>query len=109
MPQRADEVILAHHDGAVDGVQDVDRAPGSRPVGRRDGQDLPQEAFAAARAGEAAGIKRPAADAPIPADLGDHDPHPGQCARIGAPAGVASCSRMSAARCSGTPVTHCEL
>jgi hypothetical protein len=30
-------------------------------------------------------------------------------ARAGAPARVVSCSRMSAARCSRMPVTHCEL
>ena len=58
---------------------------------------------------QAAGANRSAADAPIPADLGDHDPHRGQCARTGAPAGVVSCCRMSAARCSRMPVTHCEL
>jgi hypothetical protein len=109
LPQRADEPVPAHHHGTADGVQDIDRAPGSRPVWRADGQGLPEEAFAAVRAGQAAGVKRPAADAPIPGDLGDHDPHPGQCARTGAPAGVVPCSRMSAARCSGMPVTHCEL
>ena len=58
---------------------------------------------------QAAGANRSAADAPIPADLGDHDPHRGQCARTGAPAGVVSCSRMSAVRCSRMPVKHCEL
>jgi hypothetical protein len=44
----------------------------------------------------------------IPADLGDHDPHRGQCPRRRA-SGRRSCSRMSAARCSRMPVTHCEL
>ena len=34
MPQRADEIVLAHQHGALAGVQDIDGAAGSRPVGR---------------------------------------------------------------------------
>ena len=34
MPQRADEVVLAHQHGAAAGVQDVDGAAWGRPVGR---------------------------------------------------------------------------
>ena len=68
-------------------MQDVDGAAGGCPVGRGNRQDLPDEVVAAAKVGEAGGVERPAADAAIPGDLGDHDPHPGQCARIGAPAG----------------------
>lgn len=50
--------LSAHHDGAVADVQDVDGGV-REPSGRAgDGQDLPEEAFAAARVGEAAGVKR---------------------------------------------------
>ena len=41
--QRADEVLFAHKDGAVAGVDDVDRASWGCPVGRGDGQDLLDE------------------------------------------------------------------
>jgi len=90
MLQRADEVLLAHQDGAVAGMDDVDRASWGCPVGRGDGQDLLDEVFPAASLGEAGGVERPAADAPIPGDLGDHDPHPDQFACIGTRDGVAS-------------------
>jgi len=43
MLQRADEVLLAHQDGAVAGMDDVDRASWGCPVGRGDGQDLLDE------------------------------------------------------------------
>jgi hypothetical protein len=35
VPQRAGEVLLTHQDGAVTGVDEVDRAARPRPVGRR--------------------------------------------------------------------------
>jgi hypothetical protein len=43
MLQRADEVLLAHQDGAVAGMDDVDRASWGCPVRRGDGQDLLDE------------------------------------------------------------------
>jgi hypothetical protein len=43
MPQRADEVLSAHQDGAVADMDDVDRASWGCPVGRGDGQDLLDE------------------------------------------------------------------
>ena len=74
--QRAGEVLLTRQDSAVAGVDDMDRAARSRPVRRREGQDLLDQGFPAASLGQAAGVQRPAAHAPIPPDLGDHDPHP---------------------------------
>jgi hypothetical protein len=73
--QRAGEVLLSHQDGAVAGVDDIDRAARSRPVRRGEGQDLLDQGFPTPSLGQAAGV-RPAAQAPIPPDLGDHDPHP---------------------------------
>jgi hypothetical protein len=48
MLQRADEVLFAHQDGAVAGMDDVDRASWGCPVRRGDGQDLLDEVFPAA-------------------------------------------------------------
>jgi hypothetical protein len=64
--QRAGEVLLTHQHSAVTGVDDIDRAARSRPVRRREGQDLPDQGFPAPSLGQAAGIQRPAAQAPIP-------------------------------------------
>ena len=78
--KRAGEVLLADQDSAVTGVDDIDRTAWHRPVRRREGRNLPDEVFPAVGVGEAPGVERPAADAPFPADLGDHNPHPAQFA-----------------------------
>ena len=80
VPQRAGEVLLTHRDSAVTGVDDIDGSARRRPVPRREGQDLPDEVFPAASVGEAPRVEHPAAYRSIPADLGDHDPHPDQSA-----------------------------
>lgn len=71
------------------GVDDVDRPARRRLVGGRQGEDLADDVFAAVGVGEAPGVERTAAYRPVPADLGDPDPHPEQFAPArGTPLGL---------------------
>src|SRR4029077_9400207 len=93
VPQRAGEVLLPAQDGAIAGVDDVDRPARRRLVGGRHGEDLADDVFAAVGVGEAPGVERSAAYSPVPADLGDPDPHPEQFAPAGGtPSGL--CLRL---------------
>ena len=74
--QGADEVLFAQHHGAVTGTYDVDRAARSCPVRGGNAEDLLDQFFPAARAGEAAGVERAPAQSPVPGDLRDRDLHP---------------------------------
>ena len=64
-------------------MDDVDRSARRRLVGGRQGEDLADDVFPAVGAGEASGVERAAAYRPVPADLGDPDPHPEQFAPPG--------------------------
>lgn len=81
--QRAGEVLLAYQDSAVAGVYDVDGPARCRPVRRRGGQDLLDEDFPTVSVGQLPGVEHSAADASIPPDLGDPNPHVDQCAPPG--------------------------
>ena len=73
--QGAGEILFTDQDCAGTGVDDIDRAARGRVVSRRDGQDLLDQVLPVPGVRQADGLQRATADAPVPADLGDHDPH----------------------------------
>src|SRR5262249_32660458 len=56
----------------------------------------------AANIGQAPGVKRLAADGPVPPNPGDHDPHTGQSAPTGQPVAPIETRRSPAARTPGS-------
>jgi hypothetical protein len=79
LPQRSCQFTLSDQDDLVIGM-DVIHAPArNRPVRRREVQGCPlDEVLAVVGVTAAVGVQHPTADAALPGDLGDHNPHPSQ-------------------------------